>query len=73
MEGKDLSTLSGGIVFIYYYQSFVHEAQEQETTSDALSGEKALMNLVQCTLSFRKDFFYILIMELCMSVCCCFL
>lgn len=47
--------------------------RNKKTTSNALSGEKALMNLVQCTLSFRKDFFYILIMELCMSVCCCFL
>lgn len=33
--------------------------RNKKTTSNALSGEKALMNLVQCTLSFHKDFFYV--------------
>lgn len=44
--------------------------RNKKTTSNALSDEKALMNLVQCTLSFHKDFFYILVMDLCMPVCC---
>lgn len=44
--------------------------RNKKTTSNALSDEKALMDLVQCTFSFCKDFFYILIMDLCMPVCC---
>lgn len=45
MEGKDLSTLSGGIVFIYYYQSFVHEAQEQENYQQYSVGWKSINEL----------------------------